>query len=779
MFVLRRQFFKNFYFLWFWILCVLPALHAEEAIAHKTIHAVQIDICNAQGVGEDFIRAHLSLKPGDQYDNSLADQSIRSLYKTGFFDYIKISLQNISDDTVDLVVQVFPKYTVEAITLEGNKLISSQKLLKQIKFKVGEPLDESSVKAANDKITEFYEARGFYKTKTTYTIAKDEATGRGKVTFHIEEKAKQKIIDVVFVGNEHVSKEKLQSLIKTKRWNIFSFFTSKGYLKDLVLREDIEAIKDHYKDLGFLDVALSFKEIVVSFPKAGRAQVTLNIHEGKQYYAGAISISGNTLYTNEKLLPCVRLKSGGFLSASVVDEDVERLTNYYGHYGYLDTYVVAERKSNLETGKIDVTYTIRESDKFYVEDILIQGNTLTKSVVIARELALAPGDVFDLIRMKNSEARLKNTGFFKQVNLSAEDTNIPNRRKLKVSVQEAKTTSISFGGGFSSLERFGLFTELTLSNFDYKNPKNYFRGAGQRCRVRLSWAQKSYEAIIGFEEPWLCQRELALGFELYHSKSDYVSEFYKQSRIGGEVYMRKWFFDRVEGKVYYGAEQVSLIDMNAAAPSYLQEEKGKRTVCKLGLSLNYDTRDNYIVPHEGCRLEGIAEVAGGPAGGPTKYFRLEGRAGQWINTFETLDQVFGAYGRLGGITSFGGKRLPLFEHYYLGGPDNLRGIEYRKASPRFPDGEPSGGRTFGFASLEYSFKLLDPVRFLGFYDAGFINAKSGDFSLRDFQHDVGIGFRIFIFGSPLRLDLGFPLKKKAYGYKNKSPVFSWSFGTSI
>lgn len=759
------------------LLCSL--IRAEEGFINKTIRDIKIDVCNVEGVGEEFVRAHLSLKPGDAYDNSLADQSIHSLYKTGFFDYVKISVQNIQDRTVDLVIQVFPKSKVADIQIQGNKAIATQKLLKQIKFKVGEPLDESSVKIAQDKISELYESRGYYKTKVSYTIEKDETQGIGKICFHIQEKPKQKIVEVKFVGNAQVSNDKLQSLIKTKRWNIFSFFTSKGYLKDAVLRDDIESIKDYYKDLGFLDVELDFKKVQISFPKEGKAEVLLTIVEGKQYYVDAVQISGNTLYPKDTLLPCVHLKPDGFLSASVVDADVERLTQYYGHYGYLDTYVVAERKSNLETGKIDVTYVVRESDKFYVEDIVIQGNTLTKSVVIARELALAPGDVFDMVRMKNSEARLKNTGFFKQVNLTSEDIQIPNRRNLKISVQEAKTTSIAFGGGFSSLERFGLFTELTLSNFDYKNPKNYFRGAGQRCRIRLSWAQKSYEAIIGFEEPWLCQRELALGFELYHSKSEYVSEFYKQSRIGGEVYMRKWFFDRVEGKIFYGAEQVSLIDMHSSAPSYLQDEKGKRTVCKLGLSLTYDTRDNYIVPHEGTRLEGIAEVAGGPAGGPTKYFRLEGRAGQWINTFETLDQIFGVYGRLGGVTPFGGKRLPLFEHYYLGGPDNLRGFEYRKASPRFPDGEPSGGRTFGFSSFEYSFKLLEPVRFLGFYDLGFINSKAGDFNLKDFQHNLGFGFRIFIFGSPLRLDLGFPLKKKTHGYKNKSPVFSWSFGTSI
>jgi outer membrane protein insertion porin family len=137
------------------------------------------------------------------------------------------------------------------------------------------------------------------------------------------------------------------------------------------------------------------------------------------------------------------------------------------------------------------------------------------------------------------------------------------------------------------------------------------------------------------------------------------------------------------------------------------------------------------------------------------------------------------FGRVGSIGGFGGQEVPIFEKYYLGGPDNLRGYDYRNATPRYPDGEPMGGQTSGTFTTEYSFKIVDALRFVTFYDWGFVNTKTTDFRLNDFQHNIGCGLRIFILGAPLRLDLGFPLKKNAYGFKNKSPVFTYSFGTSI
>lgn len=755
-------------------------LYAEEvASSDNTIRHIRVDISSAQSVGVEMVKAHIKIREGQVYDHLLVDQSIRSMYKAGLFDYIKVSVNRAQPSGLDVTFHVFPKYRISGIAIEGNTSIPSQKLLGEIKIATEEPLDEAKVKADADKLFDYYERHGYYQTVVSYRLEKDEEAGLGKVIFEVKEGTRQKVSGIVFKGNDHIKNEKLKGTIKTSPWHIFSFLTSGGYLKEKVLREDIEKIKDYYHSQGFLDMELSEQDIVIEHPEPGKARLVISIHEGKQYYTGDVEISGNTLYPKETLQKLVRLKTGEILSSTTLDEDMERLKDYYGRSGYLDTYVVIDKKSNITTGKIDIKYIVRESPKFYVENVVIQGNTNTKSVVILRELALAPGDTFDLVRMKVSEARLRNTQFFSDVNVSHEETNIPNRRNLKISVKEGKTANIAFGGGFSSLERFGVFVEFSQSNFDAFNYRSGFRGAGQKFRIRTALAQRSNELVISFEEPWVCQRELAIGFNAYRVQSNYVSNLYHETRLGFDVYMRKWLWNMIEGRIAYGVDYVDLANMKPEAPAYLQAEKGKRTVCRWTLTLTYDTRDNLVVPHEGTRLQLLTEIAGGPAGGPTKFVRVEGRGGRWWPTFETLDQVLGVMGRVGSIGGYGGKEVPLFERYYLGGPDSLRGYDYRMVSPRYEDGEPAGGKTFGFFSTEYSCKVVDPVRFVAFYDWGFVNDKTTDFRLRDFQHNIGCGLRIFIFGAPLRLDLGFPLKKKAYGYKSKSPIFTYSFGTNF
>ena len=189
--------------------------------------------------------------------------------------------------------------------------------------------------------------------------------------------------------------------------------------------------------------------------------------------------------------------------------------------GYLDTYVRADRTPNLQTGAIDITFHIQESDRFILESIKIEGNNKTKSVVILRELALAPGSTFDLLRMKTSETRLKNTQFFDEVRLTPENTNIPGRRNLKISLLEASTGRFSFGAGFSSLQKGMVFVELSQGNFDLFNWRSFFQGDGQKFRLRLSLGSQQSSFILYFEEPWLFEKQLALGFELFSVKTDF------------------------------------------------------------------------------------------------------------------------------------------------------------------------------------------------------------------------------------------------------------------
>lgn len=771
---------KYFLLAIFCSLSIVSHLHAEKHLDEYedlTIRKIYVDIKNLKNVDETYILAHIKLREGMQYDPVKSDQSIRALYKSGLFDYVKVGLREAKDSGIDIVFTVYPRYRISEVVFQGNKKAATRKLLKQISLDAGMVIDESKLKSEADKIKKYYQKRGYYEVKVDPIVDRDKEHGTGKVTFLIDEGVKRRISKITFLGNEHVKTSKLKRLIKTATWHPFSWLTGSGYIKEKIFREDIDKIKKYYKNNGYLDVQINDADIVFDHTGSSSVAITIYIHEGKQYKAGAVTISGNTLYSTEELAIQVDMKPGDVLAADVLDKDAERLKNFYGMKGYLDTYIVIDRKANLETDTIDVTYVIRESDKFRLESIIIQGNTKTKSTVIIRELALAPGDIFDLVRMKNSEARLKNTGFFKEVNLSAESTHIPNRKNLKISLTEAKTGSLTFGGGISSIEAFLVFAEISQTNFDLFSYKTGFRGGGQKFRIRFALGERSHEILLGFEEPWLFQREVAVGFELFHVETGYLSSLYNEVRTGIEIYMRKWFFEAIEGRLSYRLEEVRLFNIDGRAPAAIKREEGSRTVSKIGLSLLYDTRDNLIYPTEGTRLQLLADIAGGPAGGPTKYYRLEGRAGQWIRVAEAQEQVLGIFGRAGGINNYGGSDLPFFERYFLGGPNNLRGYDFRKAGPFFSDGEPKGGKLFGFASTEYSLVLFNPVRFVLFYDIGFLNESARDFSLGDYLHDLGFGFRIFILGAPLKLDFGYPLRTNEN--TGKGIKIHWTFGTSF
>ncbi len=206
----------------------------------------------------------------------------------------------------------------------------------------------------------------------------------------------------------------------------------------------------------------------------------------------------------------------------------------------LDTRVRLVRKANLGTGNIDIEYQIEESEKFFVESIKIEGNTKSRSSIIIRELLLGPGDVSDMVRTKASKLRLENTRFFEDVNLTPESTNIPGRRNLKVAVKEARTGNLSFGAGYSSLERATFFAEISQSNFDLfdEDPQSLFQGAGEKARLRFQFGQLSNEIVLSFEEPWVMQKELTAGFNIYPQSSSYPSSYYQEIRMESEIYSR-------------------------------------------------------------------------------------------------------------------------------------------------------------------------------------------------------------------------------------------------
>ena len=378
------------------------------------------------------------------------------------------------------------------------------------------------------------------------------------------------------------------------------------------------------------------------------------------------------------------MKPGMVFGPAKLDKDVERLEDYYGKDGYLYTTVRLIRQPNVDTGNIDVEYRIEEADRYNVESIVIEGNTKTKSTVILRELVLTPGDVFDTVRMKISKLRLENTRFFDDVNVTHQNTNLPGRENVRVAVKEGRTGALTFGAGYSSLQRATVFAEISQSNFDIFNARSLFQGDGQKFRIRLELGELSSEAILSFEEPWLFQKQLALRIQL----------FFRSEKLGLLQHVLPGGRPRRHGL----SAQASVRADRRPALLHLRDHRNQRCH-RPGLAHHrLRGRPSYRIqgsalPGAGCprqdhqydrgQLHGVRQHAGGPgplSGAAANYYKLEFRGSQYFQLFEQQQPGAGAAGiaRAGRCrTSATPPDGALYDTFYLGGPDDLRGYQYR------------------------------------------------------------------------------------------------------
>jgi outer membrane protein insertion porin family len=624
------------------------------------------------------------------------------------------------------------------------------------------------------------------------------------------------------------------------RFAKFSFISNYGRFHKEEFRNDLGKLRSFYRNQGFLDVEIPDEaveqKIVDTSGDKSRLAITIKISEGRRYTVGDVKVEGNTLggtlpgekkLTDERIGQVERFKTesilkylaqrrrdltrpypvgdrvhdlifsggvraraadelrtnfdsleaGDWYSPKAVETALEKLRDYYGEWGYLNTFVTVQRRPNIETGKVDLVFHVTEGTKTYLNSINIRGNNRTRTRVIVRELVMAPGEVFDTVRMKNSERILRNTRFFDDVRLSPEVTNanIPNRRDLRIEVHEAPTGSLSFGVGFSTVEQLVGYAEYSESNFDLFNWRNYFRGGGQKFRLRLSIGTISSAIEQSFEEPWLGGRELALGYNAYLTSDSYASSDYETQRLGVNVYLRRRIFEEVYAKLDYTIEDTRLRQVAWNVPDFIRQDKGSNLISKVGLSLYRDTRNDVNFPTYGNRFSLSQYVAGGPLGGDVNYYQVEARAAQWIPIFETGEQTLQILARVGAMVSYGSKKhIPFYELFHLGGAYTMRGFKYQHIGP-FEGDEATGGKTYGFASAEYTIKLFEQLRFAIFYDWGFVNRKGFDFDTSSFNDDVGFGFRILVMGAVMRIDIGVPITSSK---DNDDGVrFNFSFGT--
>jgi len=770
---------------------------------------------------EAFILGHVALRAGEPFTSDAVTNTVRSLYATGRFNQVRV-LPTLDPKTgqVDLEITVEPRPILREIVAAGKLIDLESDALKVAGFSVGEPLDDAAMQRAVQALQkELRKERPFIVLK-----AKTSPEVKGPTGVRVELTASESprlVIDVIRIEGASALPEKeiiAGAEMKTAEPGFWSrlfggaLFTSS--LDPEEYRRDCNRIRDFYRFKGFLDVEVEDLNPAVACgikdlkDGSGKLEVIFKVKEGRRYTIGALAISGNKLgatnpiFTTEalqKVIASPSLRPGAhpaeedlFITGEAfairsLNTATEKLKEYYGQMGYLNAQVEALRAPNFQTGAIAVSFKIQEGERFTVRSLDIRGNTKTRATVIARELALSPGEVFDLARVRVSAERLKNTHFFEDVQVVPVTSPFPNQSDLQVIVKEGGTGSVSVGAGYSTVNKLVTYIEYSEGNFDYTNPEGWYRGGGQKFRVKLEVGSVSNSVEHSFEEPALWDRDLAVGYKIERRYTGYFSANYNVVNEGIGVYARHRLFGNVEGRIAYDLRRVSVGNVTATAPLDVKLEDGKpKTISSITLSLTQDTRNEYNFPTKGSRFSLSEEIAGNGLGGSLDYFKTELRTGKWFLVSQTAEQTIGLLGRVGTIAGSGGY-LPFYERYFLGGAYDMRGFDYNDVGGASTwdttnGNQPVGGLSYGYLSAEYTIKAADNLRFAAFYDYGFVNKDAAQFGLSEANSDMGVGMRILLGGSVMRLDFAFPLqttKNPATGavLNGGGMKFNFSFGS--
>jgi outer membrane protein insertion porin family len=776
------------------------------------VSRVDIKFIGPASVSEALIRDNIKLKAGGSYLPGGTQDDVHALYATGQFYNIRVSADMADDGgvIVTYIVQARPRIT--DIKIEGNDKLSDSKLKKKITIKSGDPLDEQKVFTDVQEMKKLYEKSGYADTKVKYVLSIDEITGHGTVTYQIQESPKVKITQITFFNAGAFTQKQLREELKTEQHTMWSWITGSGYFQQDEYDGDPDRLNEFYHSHGYLDFEI--KDVKLDHPTTNTLAVKYYLSEGHQYKVGAVKFSGEKIFSDAEIIKGLQdvhdfqgskaklgthnlpMDANNTFTPDGLTKDTDALQDFYGTKGYIEVAqgqaLHVQTVPNIQQGTIDLDFQVGECQKSHVQKIEIRGNLKTKDKVIRRELAISPGDVFDMVRVKVSKQRLEGLQYFDKVDLRPNPTDPPiaGQKNLIVNVEEQNTGNFSVGAGFSSVDSLVGFAEVSQGNFDLFHPP-YFTGGGQKMRIRLQLGTQRQDIEVSYVEPWFLDRKLSLGVDLYRHQLNFESpnNIYDETRTGAKVSLtRALGSDFLIGSVSYAIEDVgislnsgwhggqTILDPNNIpeiqppnVPSAILDQVGDHLFQRIGGSLAYDTRNNTKLPNHGQRSELTAEFDTGDQ----NYYKLEAHTAWYFPGF-FKGHVLEAVGRTGIADSLSGGDVPFYDRYYLGGLYSMRGFKFRDVAPRELDpvtggyfNEPIGGDSYWFGSLEYSVPILEKdggvsLRVALFYDIGAVSSAAYSFS-SDYDDDWGLGLRLDIpHLGPLRLDYGIPIRQDQF-----------------
>ncbi len=661
-----------------------PAVRVDAPT--KVIKTLRVE--GSQRIEPETVLSYTKLRIGQAFNNETLDQAIKDLLASELF--ADVSIDGVQ--TGDIILKVRENPIINRVLLEGNKRLKSDKIQKEIKLAPRQIFTRTAVRLDVGRIIELYRRQGrFAASVAPKMVALDQ--NRVDIIFEVSEGAKSKVRQINIIGNEVFSDGKVRAQMATKQASLKTMLSSNTSYDQDRLAYDQQKLRQFYLTEGYADFKVT-SAVAELTPDKRDFIITYVVEEGKRYHFGNVSVDSDIRdFDDKKLAKSLIARKGDWYNAKKVEDSIEAINQTSGLLGYAFTDVNPEYTRDPETLTMSINFHIGEAQRTYVERVDINGNTTTQDKVIRREIRLNEGDAFNSFLVKRSQDRINSLGFFQEkLEVQQNPGSSPDRVVLETNVEEKSTGDLSLSVGFSSLEQFIVQASVRQRNF---------RGKGQELRANASYSTYSKSIELGFTEPYLFDKNIALGGDLFrrdYNAFNFVGNSrqttYTQTSTGFQIragvpLTEYWSLSGRYGLNYdeVGLDRATYFTNGVCDPllagRYLCDALGNRVTSSVGFSLIYDSRNSRLRPTAGHNFVASGDFAG--LGGDVRYFRGRVEASKYFNIGKGF--IFSVSGEASYIYSLESSRGPgidpvrITDRYYLGEPQ-FRGFNIRGVGPR-------------------------------------------------------------------------------------------------
>ena len=770
---------KFFIYLSLIALTCMPATHLRaaeytpvETLEYRKVASIDVVFeTSATNVSYDpkTVLNRLDTKVGDPFSQLAFDKDLKLLSE----EYDRIEpVVTVQSGEVYITLKVWPRPTIRTITWAGNEHMRTKRLQSELGVKLHSVFNRQAFNKAFNKVKEYYVKRGYFESELSYTIVPDPKTNEVDIQIEVREGRSGKIENILFKGFTAKERSQLLAMVYTKKYNLFtSWLTGSGHYSEDALEQDKLTIINYMQNRGYADARVDIR--ILEAKSEGKIIIEISVDRGVVYHFGKVSFKGNTLFSCQEIDSVFLARPGGIYAPEKLHKSAQNIKELYGRKGYIDAEAQYETQLSADKAQYAVQFTIDEGQQYKIGLVRIFGNVQTQSHVILRESLLVPGETFDSAKLKATQQRLENIGYFKSVNVYAvrtqDDQDLgENYRDVYIEVEETTTGNVSLFVGFSSADNVFGGLDLSESNFNYKGFGKLFkqgpsamRGGGEYAHARVNVGAKQRSYSISWVTPYFRDTLWRVGFDITDSHSTLISKNYDIDTFGFSFFASYPITNLWSFGAKYRFRNAMIHVAKRTGPIEREETRHDGIISGLGSSLTFDSTDSALKPHRGFRSLLEAEFVG--IGGDFTFLKFG-----YLNSYYTplwkrgtMKYRFDFRFIEPIIKTEHPNDIPVSERFFIGGINSVRGYRDFDLGGHFKSGDPKGGISATVLSLEYMQEILPIMDVFLFVDAGSVAMHR--FYVANFQMSTGIGTRLELINRvPVILGYGIPINPSSH-----------------